>query len=130
MTTKPVDVGSLKKGSYIVLEGAACIVTDTQTSKPGKHGHAKVRLTAVGMVDGKKRIEVMPGGENVDSPIIEKKTAQVLSISGDMANVMNNETFETFDLNIPEELKDKVTSGVNILYWVILNDKIMKQVQG
>jgi len=72
----------------------------------------------------------MPGGENVDSPIIEKKTAQVLSISGDMANVMNNETFETFDLNIPEELKDKVTSGVNILYWVILNDKIMKQVQG
>ena len=47
-----------------------------------------------------------------------------------MANVMNNETFETFDLNIPEELKDKVTSGVNILYWVILNDKIMKQVQG
>jgi len=130
MTTKPVDVGSLKKGSYIVLEGAACIVTDTQTSKPGKHGHAKVRLTAVGMVDGKKRIEVMPGGENVDSPIIEKKTAQVLSISGDMANVMNNETFETFDLNIPEELKDKVTSGVNILYWVILNDKVMKQVQG
>ena len=129
MATKPVDVGSLKKGNYVVLEGAACVVTDTQVSRPGKHGHAKVRLTAVGIVDDKKRVVVMPGHDKLEAPIIEKKTAQVLSISGDMANVMENETYETFDLKIPEELKAQVVEGVNVIYWVILNDKVMKQVQ-
>ncbi|GAG01596.1 unnamed protein product [marine sediment metagenome] len=129
MTTKPVSVGSLKKGNYVVLEGAACIVSDTQVSRPGKHGHAKVRLTAVGMIDGKKRVVVLPGHDNIDAPIIEKKFAQVLSINGNMANVMDNETYETFDLKIPEELKGSVVEGANILYWIILNDKVMKQVQ-
>jgi len=129
MATKPVDVGSLKKGNYVVLEGAACVVTDTQVSRPGKHGHAKVRLTAVGIVDDKKRVVVMPGHDKLEAPIIEKKTAQVLSISGDMANVMDNETYETFDLKIPEELKAQVVGGVNVIYWMILNDKVMKQVQ-
>ena len=128
--TKPVGVGSLKKGSYVVMNGAACIVSDTQTSRPGKHGHAKIRLTAVGMIDGKKRVEVMPGHDNIQSPIIEKKTAQVLSINGDSANIMDNETYETFDLKIPEELKESVVEGANILYWIILDDKVMKQVQG
>jgi len=130
MSTKPVSVGSLKKGNYVVLEGAACVVSDTQVSRPGKHGHAKVRLTAVGIVDGKKRVVVLPGHDNIDAPIIEKKFAQVLSISGDAANVMDNETYETFDLKIPEELKGSVVEGVNVLYWIILNDKVMKQVQG
>jgi translation initiation factor 5A len=130
MTTKPVDVGSLKKGNYVVIEGAACTVTDTQVSRPGKHGHAKVRLTAVGLVDDKKRVVVMPGHDKLEAPIIEKKTANVLSIAGDTANVMDNETFETFDMKIPEELKGQVFEGVNILYWTILDDKVMKQVQG
>ncbi|MEA2036077.1 MAG: translation initiation factor IF-5A [Nanoarchaeota archaeon] len=129
MTTKPVHVGSLKKGNYCVIEGAACVVSDTQVSRPGKHGHAKVRLTASGIVDGKKRVVVMPGHDNIDAPIIEKKIAQVLSIGGDVANVMDSETYETFDLNIPEELKEQVVEGANVQYWIILNDKVMKTVQ-
>lgn len=130
MSTKMQSVSTLQKGSYIVLEGAACRVTDTQVSRPGKHGHAKVRMTAVGIIDDKKRIVVMPGHDNVEVPIIEKKNAQVLSVSGNTANVMDSETFETFDLAIPEELKSEVVEGVTIMYWVILNDRVMKQLKG
>ncbi|MCH8067136.1 MAG: translation initiation factor IF-5A [Nanoarchaeota archaeon] len=129
MATKIQSVGSLQKGSSIILEGTACRVVDIQVSRPGKHGHAKVRLTAVGLVDDKKRIVVMPGHDSVDVPIIEKKSAQVLSIQGNTANVMDSESYETFDLRIPEELKDEVAEGVNVMYWVILNDKVMKQVK-
>tara|TARA_B100000315_G_C14248284_1_gene438493 strand:- start:42 stop:437 length:396 start_codon:yes stop_codon:yes gene_type:complete len=129
MATKMQSVGSLQKGSYVILDGAACKVADMQVSRPGKHGHAKVRLTAVGLVDEKKRIVVMPGHDNVDVPIVEKKSAQVLSIQGDVANVMDSESYETFDLSIPEELKGEVVEGVNVMYWVILNDKVMKQVK-
>ena len=130
MVTKPVSVGSLQKGSYVVIEGVACRVSNTQTSRPGKHGHAKVRLDAVGLIDGKKRVIVAPGHDNIDAPIIEKKTAQVLSIQGDAVNVMDSESYETFDLKIPEELKGQVVEGSNVMYWDILGDKVMKQVKG
>lgn len=127
--TKLASVGSLQKGSYVVLDGAACKVVDTQTSRPGKHGHAKVRISAVGLIDGKKRETVMPGHDNIQVPIIEKRTAQVLSVSGDTANVMDAETYETFDLKIPDELKGQVKEGGAVLYWLILTEKVMKQVK-
>lgn len=129
MSTKSVSVGTLQKGSYVVLEGAACKVTDVQVSRPGKHGHAKVRLTGVGLLDDKKRVVVMPGHDNVDVPLIEKKSAQVLSIKGDMANVMDAETYETFDLKIDSELKDQCVEGCQVLYWQVLDTKVMKQVK-
>lgn len=129
MATKKASVGSLQKGSYIVIEGVACKVVDTKTSRPGKHGHAKVNMMAVGMLDGKKRNLVLPGHDMIDVPIIEKKTAQVLSVSGNIANVMESETYETFDMAIPEELQGQVTEGCSILYWDILGDKVMKQVK-
>lgn len=130
MTIKIVSIGGLQKGDYVILEGAACKVTNTQTSRPGKHGHAKVRLEGVGIIDDKKRIIVAPGHDNIEVPIIEKKSAQVLSINGDIANVMENATYETFDLKIPEELKGKVIEGIQVVYWQILEDRVMKDIRG
>jgi len=130
MTVKIVSIGTLQKGDYVILEGAACKVTNTQTSRPGKHGHAKVRLEGVGIIDEKKRIIVAPGHDNIEVPIVEKKSAQVLSINGDSANVMDNTSYETFDLKIPEELKGRVVEGVQVVYWQILEDKIMKDIRG
>jgi len=127
--TVPKSVGSLQKGHYVVMDGVASIVTNTQTSRPGKHGHAKVRLEAVGILDGKKRQTVLPGHDSIDATIIEKKNAQVLSIAGETANVMDSETYETFDLKIPEELKETCVEGCTVVYWIILNDKVMKQIK-
>ena len=80
MAVKNVGANTLKTGSYLVIEGAACKVNSIQISRPGKHGHAKMRIEGIGVVDGKKRIIVIPGHDNVEVPIIEKKTAQVLSV--------------------------------------------------
>ncbi|MBW3022635.1 translation initiation factor IF-5A [Candidatus Woesearchaeota archaeon] len=126
--TKVADVSTIKKGSYMLIDGEACKVNSVQVSRPGKHGHAKFRIEAVGLIDGKKRDIVMPHG-SVEVPIIDKRNAQVLSISGNMANVMDSETYETFDMEIPEELKDQVKEGSSVLYWVVLNSKVMQQVK-
>ncbi len=122
------SVGSLQKGNYVIIDEAACVVQSTQTSRPGKHGHAKVRMQAVGLMDGRKREIVMPGHDKVEVPIIGKQNAQVLSLSGQKAQVMDMESYETFDLEIPEELRGKVGEGDTILYWEILSDRVMKQV--
>lgn len=127
MATKIVGAGSVRTGSYILIEGAPCRVVSAETSKSGKHGHAKVRIVAVGVLDHKKRDVVMPGHDNVEVPIIEKKTAQVLSIAGDKANVMDAATYETFDLEIPEDLKEKIVEGCQVMYWEIMGQKVMKQ---
>ncbi len=127
--SKLVSVGSLKKGDTIIIDGAACKITSTTTSRPGKHGHAKVNMMAVGLLDDKKRNLVMPGHDKVEAPIIEKKNAQVLAINGDSVNVMDTESYETFDLEIPEELKDEITEGKEVLYWVLMGLKVIKQVK-
>lgn len=129
MTKKTVSASEIQKGSYMLFEGVPCRVVDIQTSKTGKHGHAKMRITGIGLIDEKKRMAVMPAHDNVEVPIVEKRSAQVLSISGDAANIMDSETYETFDLKIPEDLKGHVLDGCHILYWTILGDKIMKQVK-
>ena len=121
--------GSLQEGNYIVIEGAACTVVDVKISRPGKHGHAKANIMAVGMLDGKKRNFVVPGHDHIEVPVIGKRNAQVLSIHGEACNVMDTETYETFDLAIPDDLKGQVAEGQVILYWVILNDRILKSVK-
>ncbi len=127
--TKQTHAGSLKPGSYVIMNDAACVVKSVQTSRPGKHGHAKCRIEAVGILDGKRRIDVFPAHDNVSVPIIGKKNAQVVSISGNKAMVMDMESFETFEVEIPDEFKDKITEGVQIMYWEVLDSKIIKQVR-
>lgn len=128
--TKFASASTMQKGSYMIVDGVASKVVDIQISRPGKHGHAKCRISAVGLIDGKKRVVVIPGHDNVEVPIIEKKNAQVLSINGDVVNVMESTTYETFDLKVPEELKGQIVEGCQILYWEILNERVMKQVRG
>ncbi|MAG47027.1 translation initiation factor IF-5A [archaeon] len=129
MDKKVVNAGSLKPGSYVIIDGVACTVRNVDTSKPGKHGSTKCRVEAIGMIDKQKKIFVMPTSDRVEVPIIEKKAAQVLSVNNDVANVMDNESFETFDLKIPEDLKDKIVEGVQVVYWGILNDKVLKSLK-
>lgn len=130
MESKQAEIASLKIGNYVVFDGKVCVIKDMQTSKTGKHGHAKCRVEAVSVLDDQKIIKVMPGREKVDVPLIEKMTAQVLSISNDTANVMDMETYETFELKIPDELKGQLKEGSQVLYWIVMNQKVMKQIKG
>jgi len=125
---RPIDATEAKPGRYVIFDGHACVVKNLEISRPGKHGHAKCRIEAVGIKDGRKIIKLMPGHDKIESPVIEKKTAQVLSVHGDTANVMDMESFETFDIVIPEEMKGKIVEGVQVQYWIVLDEKILQDV--
>ena len=126
MDTKLIHANGLKVGGFVIFDDKACKVTSIEISKTGKHGHAKARIAAVSITDGSKIIKVFPGHDKVAVPIIEKETAQVLSIAGDKANVMDMKSYETFDLNIPEDLKDQVNEGDQVNYWIILGKKVLR----
>ena len=48
--------------------------------------------------------------------IVERKTAQVLSVSGDVVQLMDMADYATFELPIPAEYKDRVVEGKEIQY--------------
>ena len=126
---KMEEISKLKEGRYIVIDGAACVIMKMSRSAPGKHGHAKYRVDAVDVITGSKKVMLYTGHDKVEVPIIEKKPAQVLGISGNTAQVMDMETYENFDLEIPDELKDKIVVGAQVMYWSILGKKVLKSLK-
>jgi len=129
MSTTVGTLRDRKPGSYLMIDGEPCRVTSFTKSKPGKHGAAKVRLEGMGLFDNKKRVLMKPADSNVNIPVIEKKKAQVLSVSGDIAQLMDLDSYETFDASVPEELKGKLDSGIEVLYWQFENKLQIKEIR-
>lgn len=127
--SKPVDVGSVKVGQFIVIDGEACKVVECEHSKPGKHGSAKARIVAISVFTGNKKNVMAPVDAKIEVPMIEKKAGQVIALVGQTAQIMDLETYRTFDAIMPEEeeIKSKIAPGVEIEYWNILGKtKIMR----
>ena len=132
--SKPTELGSLKIGSYILLPvsdqptGDPCRITEFDTSKPGKHGAAKARIVGVGVFDGQKRPHVGPVSMQVHVPLIDKRTAQIISIVDSQIQVMDSESFETIDIQmIDDEVNGKLEQGQDVEYWNVMGrTKIMR----
>ncbi len=132
--SKPVELGSLKIGSYILLPvsdqptGDPCRISEYDTSKPGKHGAAKARIVGVGVFDGQKRPHVGPVSMQVHVPLIDKRTGQIISMTGSQIQVMDSETFETMDIElIDDEVQGKLEQSQDVEYWNVMGrTKIMR----
>ncbi len=121
--TKPMDVGELRVGGYMMIDGEPCKIMDITKSKPGKHGAAKARIVAIGVFDGQKRQFVKPVDNGAEVPIIDKRTGQVFALNPSGIQIMDLETFEYLDAPFPDEEevpKSKLVSGAEIEYWKIL----------
>ena len=127
--TKTTEIKKCKPGSFILIDNVPCKVTDLKISKPGKHGEAKARLEAIGIFDGQKRVIVKPAAAKVRVPIIEKVTAQVLVVSDDHAQVMDMNDYSTIDVLIPDDLKDKIEEGREVLLWRFGKNVMIKELR-
>jgi len=130
--SKPMDLGELKVGSYIIIDGEPCKIVNYSKSKPGKHGAAKARIVAIGVFDESKRTIVKPVSAQVDVPLIEKKTGQVIALLPSAVQLMDLETYEMSEAPLPEdeELKGKLASGVEVEYWQILGRTRITRTKG
>lgn len=130
--SRPSDVGDLKVGSYIIIDDAPCKIVSYSKSKPGKHGAAKARIVAIGVFDESKKTIVKPVSAQVDVPLIEKKTGQVIALLPSAVQLMDLETYEMTEAPYPddEELKNKLASGVEVEYWQILGRTRITRTKG
>ncbi|MEM0443650.1 MAG: translation initiation factor IF-5A [Candidatus Caldarchaeum sp.] len=129
--SKPVDLGSLKEGHNIVIDGEPCRIVEVEKSKPGKHGSAKVRLVAIGIFDEVKRSMVGPADNRVEVPIVDKRSGQVVAVGSDSVSVMDNESLQIVEVPMPkdEALRAKIEPGVVVEYWSIMNRYLLVNVK-
>ena len=126
-----MDLGSLKVGSYIIIDGEPCRIVSYDHSKPGKHGSAKARVAAMGVFDGSRHSLVAPVSANVEVPLIDKRSGQLISVAGQVLQIMDLETFEVFETYaIEDEIRDKLNQGGEVEYWKVLERIKIVRVKG
>ncbi len=104
----------IRNGRFLLIDNIPCRVVEIETSAPGKHGAAKMRITAVGVFDGQKRTLLKPSDADAEAPIINKKKAQVVSVSESRVQLMDSESFETFEISIDEEYRASLKPGAEV----------------
>jgi len=119
----------LKVGKYVLIDDVPCRVVGIESSKPGKHGSAKMRITAIGIFNGQKKTLLSPGDADVEVPMIERKTVQIMSIRENTAQVMDSKTYEMYDMEIPSELQGKVEAGKEVEIMEAMGKRVMERVR-
>jgi translation initiation factor 5A len=123
-----VSMKEVRNGRFILIDGIPCRVVEIETSAPGKHGAAKMRITAVGVFDNAKRTLLTPSHADAEVPIINKMKAQVVSMSENKVQLMNSETYETFDIDIPGEFRDSLKPGAEVELLVYGDNKTISRI--
>jgi len=124
------QMGDLKVGKYVIVDDAPCRVVSIDKSKPGKHGAAKMNVVAIGIFDNVKRTLMKPSDGDVEIPIIERKRAQIVTVSGTSAQLMDLQSYETFEVEVPEDMRSEVEAGKELEYMEAMGRKMLTRVRG
>ena len=122
------EIRTLKIGRYIVIDNEPCKLVEYITSKPGKHGEAKARMVAIGLFDRQKRSLVHPVKHKVHVPLVDRRKAQILAHMGAEVQMMDLETFETFNIplaDIPEKFHSTMEPGNEIVFLSAMGRKLV-----
>jgi translation initiation factor 5A len=109
------NVGHLREGGYVMIDGFVCQIKTMEKSKPGKHGAAKARITAVGVFDNQKRNLMAPVHADAEVPVVDRANAQVVAVMGGQVQLMDVATYETYNVPKPTDIKD-LASGDEVEY--------------
>ncbi|MEM3519088.1 MAG: translation initiation factor IF-5A [Candidatus Hadarchaeales archaeon] len=129
MAREVTEVGKLKEGRFIIIDNEPCRIVGFTTSAPGKHGHAKAKIDAIGLFDSQKYTIVRPTSATIEVPVIERGSAQVLAVVENNAQLMDLVTYETFELPIPINLRGEVKEGVEVEYIQALGRRKIERVK-
>ena len=117
MAEQQKEVRNLQEGAYVMIDDAPVKINSYSTAKPGKHGSAKARVEGRGVFDDKKRSFSQSVDQKIQVPIIDRKQGQVLSVQGDEAQIMDQESYDTFTMKVPDEVEMSPDDEIEFLAW-------------
>jgi translation initiation factor 5A len=128
MVLKIIDAVEAKVGTNILVDAVPCTIRNIDISKTGKHGHAKCRIEAVGIITGTKKVFVVPGHERLEVPSVDKRKGQILSKADGKASLMDLESFETIEVPCPDPaVFEELQENGNCEYWDVEGEKLVKR---
>lgn len=110
-----IEMGDLKKGLKIEINGVPYRIIEYQHVKPGK-GAAFVRAKIKSFIDGKVMEKTFHAGDKCGEPNIEEKQMQYLYRDSDGYQFMDTSTYEQILLNEKQvcEASKWMKEGINV----------------
>ena len=134
--TVPSQVGSLKKGGYVLIKEHPCRIVDMSVAKVGKHGSAKAKITGIDIFSGNKYEEIHPTSHNIDVPNVHREDWTLVDIARDKFTTLMNDNGETKeDIKLPDDeegvkIQELFDSGATVSITVLKAMGLEKIVQG
>ncbi|MCP4606349.1 MAG: elongation factor P [Proteobacteria bacterium] len=105
-----IEVGELRKGTKLVLDGDPWTIVEYQFVKPGK-GQALYKCKMKNMISGALVDRTYRSGEKFEKADMEESKMQFLYTDGDDFHFMNTQSYEQFTMST-----DQVGDAANYLY--------------
>jgi translation initiation factor 5A len=115
--TDRVEIRTLKVGRFCVVDDEAYKILSISTSKPGKHGSAKARISLESIFTKKKISHVGSVTDSINVPMIEKGTATVTHIDGNEVHAMNDRDYSMMILPLPDSDEGMSFESGNKIMW-------------
>ena len=119
------QMNDLRVGKYVIADDHPCRVMSIDHAKTGKHGAGKNMVVCISIIDGSKHSIMKPSDADVEIPIVERRRAQVVSMAGENAQLMDLTSYETFDTQIPEDMRAEIEVGKEIQYMDVMGRKLL-----
>jgi len=119
------EIRELKEGRFVLIDEEPCKIDSIEKSKPGKHGASKARIEARSIFTNAKRTLLGTVSDKVWVPVVDRRQAQLLSFHGGHAQLMDKETFETFEMDVPEEFQEGLVAGADVSYIVAMGRQMI-----
>ena len=125
MSKEQAEARELKEGRFMLIDEEPCKIDSIEKSKPGKHGASKLRIEARSIFTNSKKTYLGSVSDKVWVPQVDRRQAQLLSFHGGVAQLMDKETFETFDINVPEEFSEGLVAGSDVSYIIAMERRMV-----
>ncbi len=101
----------VERGAYFKVRNDIYKLKRKELIAVGTHSHTKLKFFAKALFGGGEKDFTFGHTDNVEILDISKKRGQIISIEGKRAQVMDSESYETFDAEITDDVTDNLVEG-------------------
>ncbi|TKJ25559.1 MAG: hypothetical protein CEE41_04210 [Hadesarchaea archaeon B3_Hades] len=111
------EVGSLRRGDVVLLEGEPFRVDSIQSVVISRHSHTKIKMDLTGMFSGAKKIMSLSPNKAMEKVDIKRKHGQLIAkISEDVGQIMDMMDYTIYEAHVPKDLMERMGEGDELIY--------------
>ena len=114
---------ALEKGNYFIYNGEPVRVIRKEVVAVGTHSHTKLKFFIQGLREKGERTVTFQHSDRIEKTEIMRKQGQIISKTGNKAQVMDSISYETLDSSLAPEMAEELKEGDYVTF-VELNGNV------